>query len=246
MKFRRPSKRVILPAVCVAVVLVGGIYTWQSLSTWRDYEARLKNEQAEYSRLKQTALNGDTTSKRLSAVRSLDNTLAERSDLCYMNPLYSWQSAVVPVLKNGMKQCTDKVKQLSRVAAPLSELRDYLDSAEQVKKVVAQLVPSETFNEKNWATNGLQQAQDVQSQVEKLGGTGDVKKLNDEAKQHADALVTAWEGLVKANEAKDKAAFVTASAAVLKAYADFAGLADTADEAISQKVTAVTDAASSL
>lgn len=247
MKFKRPSKRIIIPlAISVAIILVAGIYTWQSLAAWRGYESRLQKEQSEYQELRETALNSDSVSARLEAIRSLDDKLDSRGKLCSISPLYSWQASIVPVLRDGVKRCDDKVKQLGLVAAPLSSLRDYLDSVEKLQQIVKDLAPGEALTEKNWAEKGLEQAKNVRSKLDKLDGSGDAAKLNDKAIALSDALVKEWENLVKANQAKDKTAFLASSAAVIKTYADFTSLADTADEMIQDKVDSVVKATSSL
>lgn len=243
---KRPSKRIIIILVIAGLLVITAVYAWQSLVAWKGYEARLLKEQASYQQLRTKALSGATVAERLAAIRQLDGKLDDRSRLCKMNPLFAWQASIVPPLGSGVRQCEDKLKQLNAIAGPLSSLRDYLDSAQKLQEVVKKLAPGESLTDKNWAQKGLRQAKDVQSQLKGLKGEGDAKTLNGKALDLSGRLVAAWESLITANDAKDKTAFITSSAAVIAAYADFASLADSADQAIQSKVKAVTSAASKL
>lgn len=247
MKIRRPSKRTsIIVVISLIGVLVAGLYTWQSLRAWSSYEDRLMKEQATYQELKDTALNGDSADKRLNAIRALDDKLKKRSELCQISPLYGWQAAIVPPLKEGVKKCEDKVRRLGLVAVPLKALREYLEASAKVQDIIQDLNPGEALKEANWTTNGLERAKKAVTDLKQLSLKGDAAKLQGQATKLSDSLVVSWQNLIKANEAKDKTAFLTASAAVTQAYADFMALADTADTDIQTKVDAVVKEADKL
>ena len=247
MNVSRPSKRLLVIAIVSMLLVAGtGVYTWQSISAWKAYETRLKNEQKELTRLKDDSLDGGGDSERLVAIRALDDKIAKRSELCTMNGAYAWQATVIPVLKNVVNECKTKVAQLDVIAGPLSALRQYLDVGEKVRSVVATLAPGEILTDKNWTDKGLKRTEHVKRELSGLSVNGDGAGLKSEAIKYADNLVTAWKSLVKANDAKDKTGFLTASAAVAAAYADFSGLADSSDEVIQQKVTELTTAAKGL
>lgn len=240
---RRPSKRIATVGIIIAVLFIGvGLYAWQSVTTWQGFERRLVSERAEYDKLRTEALNGSTIDSRLKALRALDDKVSTSDTLCSVNSLYAWQATVLPPLKEGMSACKTAVKQLSAVSAPLAELRDYLDTGAKLRDAVATLAPGSNLNEANWGDIGLSRAKVAQKDIKELRATGDAADLKKQAVALADSLVVNWESLLRANEAKDKAAFLTAAGNVTKSYADFASLADTADEAIKQKVTAVSKA----
>lgn len=244
MRLRRPSKRLTIALIVGLVCVLGaGAYTWQSLREWRGYEARLQGEQREYDDLKKAALGGKTPEVRLTAIRSLDDKVSGRAELCHMNGLYAWQATIIPPLKDGVARCNQKVKQLNLIAGPLHELRQYLDAGAKLQATISSLVQSESLNESNWSDKGLARAQTAQTDIKALKLTGDAAQLQSQAKSLADNLVKAWEALIKANGDKDKAAYIAAAASVTKSYADFAGLADTADTAIQTKVDALIKAA---
>jgi len=124
----------------------------------------------------------------------------------------------------------------------LGELRDYLDVGIKIRNSLASLAPGTSLNESNWAELGLKRAQSVQAEIRRIDGKGDAGKLQHQAETLTDSLVSNWQALIKANAAKDKAGFISASAAVAKAYADFGSLADASDTLIVEKVNAVTSA----
>ncbi len=240
---RRPTKRIAIIGIIIAVLFSGvGLYAWQSVTAWQGFERRLVSERAEYDKLRTEALSGSTVDSRLKALRALDDKVSTSGTLCHMNSLYAWQGEVVPVIKGGMSACKAAVAQLSVVSAPLAELRDYLDTAEKLREVVVSLVPNGNLNESNWAQMGLNRAKEVQKTISELSARGDAAELKKQAVTKATTLVASWESLLKANEAKDKTAFLTSAGNVTKAYADFAGLADTTDETIKRKVAAVSSA----
>ena len=247
MKMNRPSKRMILIALAsVAVVVIAGLYTSASMHAWKSYETRLAKEEASYIQLRDTALSADSAEKRLTAIRQLDDKLAARGDLCKIGALYSWQAAVVPVLKNGVAACKAKVKQLGLVAGPLKALRNYLETSMKVQQIVGALAPGEVLTSANWAEKGLERAQKVASDLKDLSVTGEGTALKDQATKLNEALIIAWKSLIAADEAKDKTAFLTASATVVQAYADYMSLADTADVQIKSNVDAVMKVANTL
>jgi hypothetical protein len=244
MRFRRPSRKWVIIAV-VALALVGaGLYAWQSVQAWSAYERRLNAEKAEYEELKKQATTG-SAQERLRAIRELDDKLPDRATLCDMNGLYAWQASIVPALRDGVKACESAVKRLDALASPLGALRDYLDTADKLQGAIADMAPTEPLTEKNWAELGLKRAEQARDSIKDLGAQDqDAKQLLEQARVLSDQLVKAWQTLVSANDAKNKDAFIGASAAVAKAYADFASLADTADTDIAEKADTALKAAS--
>lgn len=240
MRLHRPSRRTaIILVISLSLVGLGGLYAWQSLRAWSGYEARLMSERSEYDALRSAALNGDSPKDRLAAIQRLDDKLQKRSELCQMNPLYSWQAQVIPQLKAGVKECRDKVRQLDRLVVPLRALREYLEASEKVSAILEGLNPGEALKENNWKTNGLARAKKAADELKGLTVGGDAQKLKNRAVELAQTLVKEWQDLIKANDAKDKTAFLAASAAVSKAYVGFMSLADAADQLLKQKVDAV-------
>lgn len=247
MALKRPSRRAfIISLVSVIIVLAAGAYTWASISAWKGYEARLTAEQATLEKLRDQALGADAADKRLAAIRELDDRLKGRDDLCDMNPLFAWQSAIVPVLKDGVKRCQDKVKALGVIAGPLTALRQYLDVAQKVQQSVASIATKDSLTDANWSEQGLNKAQQLQADLKKIPASGEGQKLKDQAGTLADNLVKSWKTLIEANSKKDKDGFLAASAAVMQSYVDFAGLADVADDAISGQVATLQEAAAKL
>lgn len=240
MTFKHPSKRfMVIVAVSIGFVAVAGLYTWQSIGAWKSYESRLMAEEADYTTLKNTALSADTSKERLAAIRKLDDKLDARDTLCAMNGLYAWQAVVIPPLREGVKRCEAKVKQLGLVAVPLKALREYLEAGEKIQAIVKNLKPGAALTESNWTVNGLERAKKAAAELKALRLSGDAATLKSQAGKLCDSLIVAWQNLIKANDAKDKTAFLSASVAVAKAHADFMGLADTADAELQQKVEAV-------
>lgn len=238
----RPSRRSLVAIAIILLIAALAGYIWLSFGSWKEYESRLMAERQSYDQLRDDALNGKTTDDRLKALRLLDDKLATRDTLCDMNPLFSWQANVVPVLKEGVKECHAAVKRLDVLAGPLGELRDYLDVGIRLRESVAKLSPGSALSESNWSQLGLERAKAFQTEVTSIEASGDGAKLKAEAKQLADELVKNWQALIKANAAKDKVGFLSAATAVAKSYADFGSLADSSDVVITKKITEITKA----
>lgn len=244
MRFTRPSRKLTIITVVALLLIAAGLYVWQSAQAWSAYERRLAAEKSEYEKLQSAATTG-SAQDRLTAIRELDDKLPDRTTLCDMNPLYAWQASIVPVLRNGVQACESAVKRLDNLSGPLGALRDYLDTAEKLRTTLADMAPAEPLNEKNWAKLGLKTAEQARDSIMGLESRDkDAKQLLEQAKVLSDQLVKAWQTLMSANDAKDKDAFIGASADVAKSYTDFAGLADTVDADIAKKADAALKAVS--
>lgn len=244
MRFRRPSRKLILIAVGVLLLIAVGLYAWQSVQAWSAYERRLTAEKSEYEKL-QTAATTGSANDRLRAIRELDDKLPDRGTLCDINVVYAWQASIVPALRDGMESCESAVRRLDALSGPLGALRDYLDAAEKLRGAVANMAPVEALTEKNWAELGLKKAEQARDSIKELDSQDkDANQLLEQARVLSDQLVKAWQTLISANDAKNKDAFIEASAAVAKGYTDFAGLADTVDADVARKADAALKAAS--
>jgi len=244
---KQPSKRTLLIASASLILLFGaGVYTWQSLSSWKAYEARLKREQGEYQELKDDALSGKTADQRLAAIKQLDEKLQKRDELCAANLLFAWQANLIPALKDGVATCKSKVEQLDAIAGPLGTLRSTLEVSQKVEGILSSLVATESLTESNWAERGQGAAKKAQESLKAINASGESKQVIEQAKSLTAGLVKSWDTLIAANAAKDKTAFLAASSEVQKADADFGSLADSFDELITEQASKAIDSAKSL
>lgn len=243
---RVARKQIIVGLISLALIGVAGLYTWSSIASWRSYESRLLDEQQAYESLKDQALQGKTPTSRLEAVQKLDDKLERRNELCTVNPLYGWQSWLIPALKDGVKKCTDKVKQLNAVAKPLSVLRDYLEAEAKIREIMSSLASDVAFSENNWKERGLQRVTLAKKALNDLRASTESDELRNQALGLVTATEKAWQALIAASDAKDKAAYLAASEQVIKSYAEFSALADTSDDILQKQVQAVTAAAAKM
>lgn len=246
MKLRRPSKKVIIISAILLVVLGTVGYAAASLNNWRGLEAELTAERQELESLRDTATNGDNQEERLAAIRELDDKMKTRNELCTTSPLFDWQADVVSPLRDGVAQCEQAVGQLDDLAAPLSDLRQYLDVAVKVQSSVEKLAPASDLTEQNWQELGLDRSRQVNRELKAVEARGDAAELKNQAIEQTDTLVSSWETLIAANKKRDVNGFLTASADVSTAYAAFAGLADIVEANIQEKATALESAAKNI
>ncbi|MDQ5931972.1 MAG: hypothetical protein QG649_57 [Patescibacteria group bacterium] len=247
MKRKRITrKHLIVGLVSLGLILAGGLYTWSSITVWRNYESRLLTEQKTYASLKDQALKGETPASRLQAVQKLDDKLMRRNELCSLHPLYGWQAVVVPAIRDGVQRCKDKVRQLDAIAKPLGILRSYLDTEAKIRSIMTTLAPNEAFTEKNWKEKGLARIEQAKRALDELRTNEQSGELKRKALSLIATTEKAWQALITANDAKDKNAYLAASDQVVKSYADFSALADASDEILQKQVQAVTNAAAKL
>lgn len=238
MKIKSTSRKkkiiLIVSAMVAVAVLVVGVYAWLSYQSWKNYETRLKSTRDDLTELRDTALNGQNPEARLQAIRELDDAISKDKDVCEAEPAFAWQADVVPVIRQGITECERAFQELERAAEPLSELRDYLDTASGIQKAIGEnMVGATALGEKDWKEEGLQPATELRSSLNTLvAASDDAKTLKSDALDHADELVEAWTALIKAHDAKNKDQFIKASERISQAYAAFAGLADDADDQI--------------
>ena len=230
----------------LAIVLLAGLYTWQSLAYWQTYDTRLSRQQRTLQALKDQALGADSNAEQLSAVRELDDALQSRGQFCRVNPLFGWQAWVIPALRDGVRRCNQTVERLDPVASSLHDLRQYLEVTTKLQATLSALTSGEPLKPAEWASKGLEQARKTQTAIKDLKADGDGAKLQAQAARQVDTLVAAWQRLIAANEQKDLDSFTAGSSAVMKAYADLMSLADTADTMITQKVERLTKVSDAL
>lgn len=239
MIIRRPSRKAIVITGSLLLVIAVGVYAWASFTAWKAYEARLTKERAEYQTL-QRAVQTGTPAERLKALRTLDDKLDDRQTICDAPALYAWHSTIIPPIRDGVATCEAAKKQLDSVAGPVGTLRAYLDVADALREKLQTLLPAEPLNESNWNELGVKRADSVKSALEQVQtDDSEAKALIEAAAAATEKLSTAWKALIAANQAKDRTAFEAANQAVTAAYAEFAAVADKADESIRQKVTAL-------
>jgi hypothetical protein len=153
----------------------------------------------------------------------------DESGHCNINGAFSWQSALVPVLKTGVERCKTAGKALRTVQTSIEALNEYLASEGRLEAILARL-SSGSIAEADLTNKGLNSVKAVQKSLQAVKATdSNSKQLLSQAKTMITSLVNDWNALISANKAQDTNAYMKAANTLNQDYASLGELADSSD-----------------
>lgn len=204
------------------VCVLGVLYIWGSVMAWESFE---KGNLAWHDEMKErskkvfsvTVKNQVEKAKKQQEFDDLMTTIQSKSDRCNFSPLFSWQQ-FIQVNKERMQKCQQLVSGVRTFGKSLSAVNDHLRSENNVAQIIRDAAQTNTeVDETKWPGVTKQWA-DAETKIQKLNVAGSFSATKDLAVSKAKSIQAAWNALIAANSAKDRAKYEEADAMLTQAY----------------------------
>lgn len=216
------SKWFRIGAPIALVVLSVSLYVLWSVNTWNNYQTRFTGLQNNAQSTIKSALGlkvetSEERIKKVDALKAARDALPEDKDaLCQVSPLVDWQN-FVGNLREQKEKCSETKALLVDLRGALSKIIGYLDSEHALAKALSALPAGGEVAEGEWIKH-RDGYMAVLKSVSDLQVSGDFASVKQTATERLTAAVAAWEEILAAHDAKDKARYTKAAAALAASY----------------------------
>lgn len=219
---KRVSKKLILFGIPAGLIVVVAVYVWWSISSWSAYEQKYTEKQHDIQRSLESVWNmpADTVEQKQAKLARLASTNTEISnvglDNCNQTLLLGWQR-IIQANGDREKACRESVQSMQELSASLKPVIEFLQQGEAMAKIMAQAPSGAETTEADF--NGqLNSWRATLDSVKGMGGSGEFETVKQATQGSIEGVVKAWEGVIAAHEAKDKARYTKAVQALAGAY----------------------------
>ncbi len=211
---------IITSAVLIFLIILGAYAAW-SIATWRAYDETSMAAPREVrssldSSLKLAAQTGEDRSKKLGALKTVQDDIAAKKDLCDVQVLIEWQSSFEHV-KRLKEKCLSARQSLENLGVSLERVVHYLEDEKRMTEVIAPLQTEGELDEQVWkqlAANWLEAGK----KLSELKPGEEFKPVLSIVKERTEGVAARWQELQIAHEAKDRVRFEKATDELKKAY----------------------------
>lgn len=216
------KKAVIATSVSLLFLIVAGTYIAWSMAAWRTYEEKTSSVRHAVrgsldGSLKLAASNQQERTKKLEALKGVQNTIETEKRLCDVQSLIAWQSHSFEQAKQAKEKCLTVASTLEKLQESLGRVLRYLEDEKQVVDILTPLQAEGEYSEDVWQQLGDKWVQ--------AGKKIDEQKVGDEfqpvyeiTRERVRVVAAQWQQLLGAHKAKDRAQFEKASGELKKAY----------------------------
>lgn len=218
----RPSykKWWLLGGAGLTLLILGVGYGILSQRYWSDYEQKNHHHYMSAREKIDTALAMKSSSsadqtKKLDAFEVANDTLDDTT-ICKVAPLYAWQGSLTKP-KALAAECGSKATKVAAFQNRLEAVLHHLRGEAQLVKIISSVAPVDEADESKWVGT-LAAWRTVTAQVSSVDTSASVKSTQQVAKEKAEAVTAAWQALIAAHDAKDRAKYETALTDLTAAY----------------------------
>ena len=220
---------VILSAASLFVLLLLG-YVIYSAQAWQNYDKNYQNQQSALKSDINSALALPMTqpvdrNTKLAQLESITIKLKKQQEIgCRVDTLTNWQTSISS-LGDMQKQCKSAISKLDKLINTLDATTSYLGQEHKLANSLSSMVKlSAQSDETTWSALASSW-HDYRAKISGLKSSGSfesTKKVTDTVVASIDA---AWQELLAAHVAQDKARFVKASSSLGFAYGSLGTIA---------------------
>lgn len=199
------------------LVLVGG-YALFSWVTWQGYEGNYTQWQASIKSQTDEALWVKDPSTKLAALKNLSKTLIGAKDtVCSAHVLIKWQE-VLKSIKEREEKCQQALQRVSNLSKKLQATTQYLEEEKALGNVLTS-VPhdKDRLPETDWQAQATAWHTAAQTGA-KLSAHDSFSTTKQAAVATLQKIDAAWQEVLAAHTAKDKARFLQAQASLVQEY----------------------------
>lgn len=216
-------------AIALLITLLFVLYIAWSMQAWATYKTTYTTWQYDLrtdvdGTLKLPVATQEGRLQKMSELRKVAETIssAEKS-LCSVHPAASWQH-FISSLKTREEECKEYLQNATTFNQKLEVAIRYLENDQALAKIIASAPNSaEKIKDDAWEVQ-VTAWRNVGTNIEKLPVGTDFTPVKNSAKEAAKGIEAAWQGVIDAHKAKDKAKYEAAHTALTEAYNTLAAI----------------------
>jgi len=218
-------------SVFAGLLILGGIIAWNILS-WADYEQKYTSWHSQLRTKTDVALalpakTPSDREKKRSSLGALGGIINEGKSHCDRYKIIHWQQ-FIPQVKERIDACNQIRERSGRFAIDMNIVVGYLDAEQGITRVLAKGIATKLDE------GVMKQQPQVWLGIEKEVGVLDIPERFVPVRQlavvKAAAVREAWQLLVAANDAKDRAKYEEATDKLAAAYGAFGEITDLSEK----------------
>jgi hypothetical protein len=240
----RRRRRIIIIASVVLVALLVAIYAFWSMNIWNSYKTTYESWHKELrTSINSTmALPAATPAERAKKVTAFQGTSSKidtaKQSLCRTPGLITWQHAIYN-LRQREEACTQIIGEADMFGKKMQATTNYLKSEQALASAIATaLAASEgKVTEETWGSQ-VATWQDASKAIAKISSAESLfVPLKTSATEKVTSIQTAWQDVIAAHTAKDKAKYSEAQTKLIAAYAALSSISTVNAEQLSKLTT---------
>lgn len=203
-------------------------------TTWNNYQTHFTGLQNDSQSKIKNALGlkvetSEERTKKLDALQAARDLLPTDKDaMCQVNPAVDWQN-FVGNLREQKEKCNEAKAELVSIRGALDKVVEYLKSEHALAKALGTIPAGGEVVEGDWAKQ-RDGYKTVLKTVTDLSANGDFVSVKQTAVEKLTTVVAAWEEVLAAHGAKDKARYTKAAAALAASYDGIAAVGKTSSD----------------
>jgi len=233
-------RRVIIAAISGLVLVLVAVYTFWSMNTWSVYKTTYESWQKELRNDVDAAmaLPGTTANeraKKLTAFKSISSTITKtQQSLCRTPAIITWQH-VIGELRHRQEVCAQIINKADSFGKKMQTTNSYLENEQTTANTIEKaLVASEgKVTEATWNSQ-VAIWQDAGKAIRNLSSEAAFTPIKASALEKIKVLESAWQELIAAHTAKDKAKYTEAQGKLTIAYEALSSLSTVSVEQLTK------------
>lgn len=250
--FRLPQlkKRFIIVGSLLSVIIATGVYVLWSKQVWDDYQPSYTqwHQSIKDDTDKAVALPAASVEERTTALVALKKVTQQigisQDKVCVMHPLVQWQQKLIAKLDEAQIACRKEVDKTTTFKTSLNAIVLYIEDDQELAKIMMAIPQPDEVADDNWEKQVIAWDGAIKS-TEKLSVSDSFKPTQQLAIAQMTKMKAAWQGVIAAHQAKDKAAYLTAQGALASAIDELDMIATTSQKTVadlSRQLEAASDA----
>ncbi len=213
-----------------AGVLIGAFVLWSKYS-WDTYQTSYEGwrssmlDQTRDSLALPVANDQERQAKFIALKKTAESIVTAKQSLCTVNTLVGWQRFIA-VQRNRERNCQTIINNFATFADKLKAATIYLESDQALAKLFSVIPPEAELTEADWA--GVSTGwHTVVSKVDALTVNASFRPTKQAAHAAAEKVDAAWQEVLAASVAKDKARYEQAQEQLVQSYRALGTIQDT-------------------
>lgn len=232
---------------CVSAVVVAlATYGWWSTTIWNSYENQYVSVQKRIDTQLVAAfsLQSDTRDEKrvkLSELSKLQADLETNNSLCSQNKLVDWQQRVISEYAKRNEKCKEVQSLVASFEGQLQGVVEYLQNEHALAAIFASGPQQTEVSEGEFE----EQLQAWRALAESVKGTSSVESFSAVKQSAMDTtgdVVKAWEEVIAAHQAKDKARYIKATQELAASYDKVENIAAVSTVELTKMATSLKEA----